>query len=266
VSAILRAEGITKAYRGVIALDAVSVEIRRGEIVGLIGPNGSGKSTLFDCISGFQQADSGRVTFDKTDGGTLRLDGGRPDQIARLGLRRTFQNPNVFPRLSVGANLLAAAQSGPGFGLIAQVLRLPAVRRHERLGEEQTRVVVADLALQSHIDTTAQALSFGQKKLVELGMALMARPELLLLDEPVAGINPTLTVALKAQLLRLRDQGVTLFIIEHNLALVFEICDRIYVLDRGRILAHGKPQDIADDARVLAAYIGPSAQRISRDG
>lgn len=266
MSVVLRAEGVSKAYRGVIALDAVSVEIGRGEIVGLIGPNGSGKSTLFDCISGFQQADAGTVTLDRAEAGALRLDGARPDRVARLGLRRTFQDPNVFPRLSVRANLLAAAQSAPGFGLLAQVLRLPAVRRHERRGEEQTRLVLADLALQSHIDTAAHALSFGQKKLVELGMALMARPELLLLDEPAAGINPTLTLALKAQLLQLRERGVTLFIIEHNLALVFDICDRIYVLDRGRILAHGKPQDIAHDARVLGAYIGPSARGIDRDG
>jgi ABC-type branched-subunit amino acid transport system ATPase component len=261
MSAVLRAQGMTKAYRGVIALDDVSVEVARSEIVGLIGPNGSGKSTLFDCISGFQRADAGRVTLDKADGSTLRLDGGRPEQIARRGLRRTFQNPNVFPRLSVGANLRVAAQSGPGFGLLAQVLRAPAVRRHERGSEKQARALLVDLALEPHAETAAQALSFGQKKLVELGMALMAAPELLLLDEPVAGINPTLAAALKTQLLRLRDRGVTLFIVEHNLAFVFEICDRIYVLDRGRILAYGKPREVAADPRVMAAYIGPSAQR-----
>lgn len=266
MSAILRAEGMTKAYRGVVALDDVSVEVTRGEIVGLIGPNGSGKSTLFDCISGFQQADAGRVTFEKADGSTLRLDGGNPDRVARLGLRRTFQNPNVFPRLSVAANLLAATQSGPKLGLLAQVLRLPVVRRHERRSEGQARGVLIDLALEPHAEAPAHTLSFGQKKLVELGMAFMAAPELLLLDEPVAGINPTLAAALKAQLLRLRERGVTLFIVEHNLALVFEICDRIYVLDRGRILAQGKSRDVADDPRVMAAYIGPSPQRTDRNG
>jgi len=261
MSVVLCVEGVTKSYRGVVALDDVSLEIGRGKIVGLIGPNGSGKSTLFDCISGFQQPDRGTITLEAGDGRARPLGGGKPDRTARLGLRRTFQNPNVFPRLSVRANLLTAAQSGPGFPMLMQALRTPAVCAHERRIEAQARLLLANLALQDQADTAADGLSFGQKKLVELGMALMGEPRLLLLDEPIAGINPTLARELKLHLLRFRDRGVTLFIVEHNLALVFEICDHIYVLDRGRILAAGPPQDIANDPRVMAAYLGAIPNR-----
>jgi ABC-type branched-subunit amino acid transport system ATPase component len=262
---ILRIEGVTKTYQGIVALSDVSLEIERGAIVGLIGPNGSGKSTLFDCISGFQRPDRGTIMLEPRDGRARPLGEGEPARVARLGLRRTFQQPSVFPRLSVRANLMTAAQSGPGFPVLAQAFRTGSVRAHERRIAEHARALLTGLALDSQTEVMADALSFGQKKLVELSMALMGEPQLLLLDEPIAGINPTLAGELKRHLLKFRDSGTTLFVVEHNLAFVFEICDRIYVLDRGEILAAGSPLDVADDPRVMAAYLGATATR-AQDG
>jgi ABC-type branched-subunit amino acid transport system ATPase component len=173
-----------------------------------------------------------------------------------MGLRRTFQQLRVFPELTARENLLAAAQSAPGFSVFSEVLRLPAVRRHEREMRRRADELLEQLALAPKAGAFASELSYGQKKLVELGMALMGQPQLLLLDEPVAGVNPTLIEGLKAHLLAFRDRGVTLFVVEHNLKLVFEICDWIYVLDQGRLLTQGTPAQVANDARVVAAYLG----------
>jgi len=258
---LLRVDGVRKAYQGVTALDGVTLEVRAGTITGLIGPNGSGKSTLFDCISGFQRHDAGHVSLAAGAGAARVLDGLGAPAIARLGVRRTFQQLRVFPELTVRENLLTAAQSGPGFSIAAEVLRLPAVRRHERAMNERADALLDELAMTPKAHALAAELSYGQKKLVELGMALMGRPSLLLLDEPVAGVNPTLVEGLKARLLGFREQGTTLFVVEHNLQLVFEICDWIYVLDQGRLLAQGAPRDVADDPRVVAAYLGGRGAR-----
>lgn len=251
MTALLSARDMRKAYSGVTALDGASLEVAEGSITGLIGPNGSGKSTLFDCITGFQARDAGRVEFAGRDIGRLA-----PQRIARLGLRRTFQQLRVFPELTVRENLLTAAQSAPGFSYVAEILRTPAVRAHEAAARERAAAIIAEIKLERVADDYAAGLSYGQKKLMELGMALMTEPRLLMLDEPMAGVNPTLVDGLKHELLRVRERGIALLIVEHNLKLVFEICDWIYVLDQGRLLAAGKPDAIARDERVLQAYLG----------
>ena len=248
---MLSVAGVSKAYRGVTALDRVSIDVARGSITGLIGPNGSGKSTLFDCICGFQARDAGTVML---DGEALRAVA--PHRIARLGLRRTFQQLRVFPELTVTENLLAAAQATPGFSLVSELLRAPAVRAHERQMQSRAATLLDETGLRPHAKTLAGGLSYGQKKLVELAMALMSEPKVLLLDEPMAGVNPTLIESLKQELLRVNQRGVTLLIVEHNLKLVFEICSQVFVLDQGRLLASGTPQAIAADERVIAAYLG----------
>jgi len=248
---LLRIEGLAKHYRGVVALDALSLEVRPGTITGLIGPNGSGKSTLFDCISGFQRHDAGRVWL-----GEREISGMPAVKIARAGVRRTFQQLKVFAGLSVLDNLLGAAQGAAGHSAIAEVLRLPATRRHERTMRERAGQLLGELRLSGLADALAASLSYGQKKLLELGMALMTDPRLLLLDEPVAGVNPAVIDDLKGELLRMPGRGVTLFVVEHNLKLVFDICDWIFVLDRGRILAAGTPDQVAKDNRVIEAYLG----------
>ncbi len=251
MTALLSVRDMRKAYRGVTALDGVSIEVAPGSITGLIGPNGSGKSTLFDCITGFQARDAGTVEFEGRDIGRLA-----PQRIARLGVRRTFQQLRVFPELTVRENLLVAAQSAPGFSYLSEILRAPAVRAHEAAARERAAQIIGEIKLQKVADDYAASLSYGQKKLTELGMALMTEPRLLMLDEPMAGVNPTLVDGLKNELLRVRERGIALLIVEHNLKLVFEICDWIHVLDQGRLLAAGKPQDIAKDERVLQAYLG----------
>lgn len=251
MTAILSASDIRKSYRGVTALDGVTIEVPAAGIVGLIGPNGSGKSTLFDCICGFQRRDGGQVLLEGRD-----LAGLSPQRIARGGLRRTFQQLRVFPELSLRDNLLTAAQSGPGFPFWSELLRLPGIRAHERQMRDRAQAVLADIGLTRLADAPAGGLSYGQKKLLELGMALMSEPKVLLLDEPMAGVNPALVESLKQELLGLRRRGIALLIVEHNLKLVFEICDHVYVLDQGAVLAAGTPAAIAADPRVSAAYLG----------
>jgi ABC-type branched-subunit amino acid transport system ATPase component len=251
MSAVLEARDVRKAYRGVTALDGVSIRVAPGAITGLIGPNGSGKSTLFDCITGFQAKDGGSVLLQGGD-----ISGLSPQKIARLGLRRTFQQLRFFPELTVRENLLAAAQSSGGFSYLAEIVRSSPVRAHEAGMRERAALILEEIKLAALADQLASGLSYGQKKLMELGMALMTTPSLLMLDEPMAGVNPTLVEGLKQELLKVRERGIALLIVEHNLKLVFEICDWIYVLDQGRLLAEGKPADIAVDERVLQAYLG----------
>ncbi|MGJ7565874.1 ABC transporter ATP-binding protein [Variovorax sp. GB1R11] len=248
---VLSAHGIRKAYRGIVALDGVSIDLPAGSITGLIGPNGSGKSTLFDCICGFQARDAGTVVLDGQD-----LQGLPPQRIARLGLRRTFQQLRVFPELTLRQNLLTAAQAAPGFSFASELLRTPAVRAHERRMMDRADQMLEEIQLTRLSGTLAGSLSYGQKKLLELGMALMNEPKLLLLDEPMAGVNPTLVEGLKEELLRVNRRGIALLIVEHNLKLVFEISQSIYVLEQGRVLVHGAPDEVARDERVIEAYLG----------
>jgi ABC-type branched-subunit amino acid transport system ATPase component len=260
MSPVLRVEGIVKTYQGVTALAGVTFDVAGGSITGLIGPNGSGKTTLFDCISGFQRRDAGRAWLAPDGPGAMELTSLPAVRIARAGVRRTFQQLKVFPGLSVRDNLLTAAQSGPGFSAVTEVLRVRRVREHERAMRSRAARILAEFALAPLADELAAALSYGQKKLLELAMALMTDPKVLLLDEPVAGVNPTLIEALKQHLLRVRDRGVTLLIVEHNLKLVFDLCERIFVLDGGRLLTSGSPAEVAHDPRVLEAYLGAGAR------
>lgn len=257
---LLQAQEVHKHYRGVSALQGVSIEVRAGSITGLIGPNGSGKSTLFDCITGFQSKDQGSIRLQGHDISQLP-----PHQIARLGLRRTFQQLRFFPELTVRDHLLTAAQSAPGFGYLSEMFNRRAVRDHEAQMQALAQSVLHDIRLEAVADHAAVGLSYGQKKLMELGMALMTRPKLLMLDEPMAGVNPTLVEGLKQNLLDIRARGVSLLIVEHNLKLVFEICDDIYVLDQGQLLAHGTPEQIAHDPRVMQAYLGRREQESQID-
>jgi ABC-type branched-subunit amino acid transport system ATPase component len=248
---LLEVDDLHKAYQGVRAVAGVSLAVAAGSVTGLIGPNGSGKSTLFDCITGFQRGDAGVVRFDSRE-----IGGVSPAAIARGGLRRTFQQLKIFPELTVLENLLTAAQASQGFSLAAELLRSRRVAAAERAARERAHALLGNIGMADQVNGRATALSYGQKKLVELAMALMNEPRLVLLDEPVAGVNPALIERIKAHLLSWRDRGVTFFVIEHNLKLVFDICDRVFVLDRGRILAAGPPCAVAEDPRVIEAYLG----------
>ena len=243
--AVLRADGITKRFGGLTAVDNVSVEVNEGEIVGLIGPNGAGKSTFFNCVTGRLTADEGEVFLQGED-----VTSWPEYRIARAGLGRMFQETRVFDGMTVRKNLLLAAQEGGAN--VSGLLRRPDDSLRARTTELLEYVDLGGLA-----GTQAGRLSFGQQKLLEFTMELMAEPDLLLMDEPAGGINPSMLENLIDYIQTANsEEEATIFLIEHNMEFVMEIADRIYVLAHGERIASGTPAEIQNDQRVLDAYLG----------
>jgi branched-chain amino acid transport system ATP-binding protein/neutral amino acid transport system ATP-binding protein len=248
---LLEVSGLTRSFYGVRALSGVALSVEAGRITGLIGPNGAGKTTLFNCVSGVVPPDSGSVRFDGRD-----IAGWRPDRIAGAGLVRTFQIARGFPRLSVYENLLLYGDRQPGERVAAALLRpLAALKREEEL-VARAFAVASRLNLARLLNQPAANLSGGQKKLLEIGRVLMAAPKLVLLDEPVAGVNPTLAREIAEHLRGLVAEGLTILLIEHHLDTIARLCDRVVVLAEGRNLAEGSFDELADDPRVQEAYMG----------
>jgi branched-chain amino acid transport system ATP-binding protein len=231
--AVLAVDNVRKSFGGVTAVNGVSLALESGHIYGLIGPNGSGKTTLFNCITGLERRDAGRVVFKHA-----RIDHLRPSAIARRGIGRTFQVIRVFPELTALENLLVVTR-GP---------RAEAERR----GREMLQFV----KLEGLAGEYAGNLSYGQQKLVEFVRVLMTDPALILLDEPAAGVNRTLLNDLLAAVSRLRDEGRTILLVEHDMKVVMGLCETVFVLDHGEKIAEGPPGSIQADARVIEAYFG----------
>jgi ABC-type branched-subunit amino acid transport system ATPase component len=248
---LLRVDEIYKRFGGVTALDGVSLAVPAGVVYGLIGPNGSGKTTLFNIITGFTAPDHGHVTF---AGGSLdRL---APDKVARLGLIRTFQATLCPQRMTVMENMLLAPQRQLGDRIVNIFLRAGDVRRQEREHLERARRLLEVVNLTGKADDYAGSLSGGQRKLLTLAQALMAEPRLVLLDEPVAGVNPRLIAEIAEVIRRLRNQGQNFLIVEHNMNFIRTICDQVSVLDAGRVIAEGAAADVLGREDVLRAYLG----------
>ena len=249
--ALLEIRGLVKRFLGVTAVDQVDLIVEPGELVSLIGPNGSGKTTLFNCVTGYLAADGGRVLFRGRD-----LTNAAPHRVARLGVARTFQQVSVFPRLSALENLLVFLQQHQEEHLLARLQRTRRVRRLETEAVARARRMHDLVGLTAQADAAAGSLSYGQRKLLAFAGALMPDPDLLLLDEPAAAVNPTMISQMKDHILGLHRQGKTVLLVEHNMDVVMDISQRVVVLDHGQKIAEGSPEAIRRDPRVIEAYFG----------
>lgn len=248
---LLEIDDVTKTFGGLTAVDGASFTVEEGSITGLIGPNGAGKSTLFNCITGFHAIDSGRVLHRGEEIQDLS-----PDGIARRGVGRTFQTPKTFRGMSVRENLAFAATGQTGENALGVFLQSGTVDAEEDAIQDRVDDTLEFLALDHLGDEYASGLSGGQRKLLELGRVLMMEPDILLLDEPLAGVNPALGEELLDRLNELNDRGRTILFIEHDMDVVMTHCDRVVVLHNGSTLATGSPSLVQEDERVAEAYLG----------
>lgn len=247
---ILKTENVCKHFGGIKALQGVSMQAEAGKVTGLIGPNGSGKTTLFNIITGFLPPDTGTIRFLETEISCL------PHyRIARLGLYRTFQMSLNPQRMTVMENMLLCPQEQSGESMLFTLLKPFRVKEQENNHLKRAREVLELVNLQDMADTYAGSLSGGQKKLLCLAQALMVEPKLILLDEPVAGVNPRLIEDILATIRQLRKQGQNFLIVEHNMKVIRQICDQVFVLDAGRIIAQGPPEETLQQEVVLRAYL-----------
>lgn len=249
--ALLELHGVSRHFGGVRAVDGLDLEVREGEILGLIGPNGSGKSTAIDCISGFQKRDGGRIVLAGRD-----ISGLAAHRIARAGLMRTFQTVRIYERLSLRDNLAIAAQQFDPATWVDELLRTRRYREAVDKAEARARALVELIGLKRYWEIETGILSYGQKKLVALAAALMPHPRIVVLDEPVAGVNPSRIREIEVALAELNRAGETFLIVEHNVEFITNLCHRVIVLDQGKKLAEGTAAEIHTDSRVLEAYLG----------
>jgi len=250
LTTLLEAREVTKKFLGFTAVDRVSLRINKGEIVGLIGPNGSGKTTLFNCITGYYKPDGGSIFLKDGD-----ITGFAPDRIARTGLTRSFQLSQCFGELTLLENLLTAALYRRKEKLFGSVFRLPSVLREDEEHAERALELLKFVELFPLKDKRAEDISFGQKKLLEFAMTLMPNPEIVLLDEPVSGINPVLIDRLLHYItLSNKEHGVTFFLVEHNVKVVMKLCEKVFVLSAGRKIAEGTPEEIQKNEEVIEMY------------
>jgi branched-chain amino acid transport system ATP-binding protein len=249
---LLQVENVSLRFGGVKALSEVSFDLHQGEILGLIGPNGAGKTTMFNCITGVSTGYKGHIRYDGRDLRHLK-----PHERARLKIARTFQNLELFDELSALDNLLVPLDAFSRRGVIGDLLRLPTTVLEERKAQEEARSILHFLSLGDYADAPAGDLPVGLQRRLEIGRALCLEPRLLLLDEPAAGLDARETAELARLLATVRNRfGVTVLIVDHDMALIMRICNRIYVLDHGQIIAHGPPEQIRDDPQVVRAYLG----------
>ena len=253
--ALLEVKKLNKYFGGLTAVSDVSLELYDGELVGLIGPNGAGKTTLFNLLTGVYEPSEGTVTLD----GHL-LNGKAPYKIATLGLSRTFQNIRLFKDLTVLDNVLIAFGNHHKPHVLASFFRLPAFYKNEEELKAKALELLAIFDLDKEAETLAKNLAYGQQRRLEIVRALATEPKILFLDEPAAGMNPQETAELTALIRRIKNEfNITIMLIEHDMSLVMEVTERIYVLEYGRLIAHGTPDEIKNDKRVIEAYLGGEA-------
>lgn len=248
---MLDIRGITQVFGGVTALDDVSFAVDKGDITGVIGPNGAGKTTLFNIVTGIYSQTSGQVFYQGRN-----VSGHTPEKLASIGMVRTFQNIELFGNMTVLENVMVGLHTKSSSGLMACAFKTPwAVREEQRMRSEAMRWLefagIADLA-----DVVAGNLPFGKGRMLEIARAMAVNPGIILMDEPAAGLNSRETIGLAAMIRQIRDMGVTVMLVEHDMELVMDICDRIIVLNLGKKLAEGTPREIQENPDVVAAYLG----------
>lgn len=252
---LLEVKHLTKNFGGLTAVSNVNITLDKNELVGLIGPNGAGKTTLFNLLTGVYVPSSGDVLFEYQT--VQRLNGLKPYKIANLGLSRTFQNIRLFQDLSVLENVLVALNTTKEQGTITGILRLPSFFKDEEVKEEEARRLLEIFDLDEKATTLASNLSYGEQRRLEIVRALATQPKLLFLDEPAAGMNPQETAELTELIKRIQKEfDLTILLIEHDMSLVMDVCERIYVLEYGQLIAEGLPEEIKTNPRVIKAYLG----------
>ena len=249
-SAVLVAEDVTMRFGGLVAVDSVDLRVNQGEIVGLIGPNGAGKTTFFNCLTGLYLPTSGRVVF---NGAVLPP---KPRKVVIAGMARTFQNIRLFANMTALENVMVGRYCRTNTGPFTSIIRGPKFHRDEKATAARAQELLDFVGLGNTADNLARHLSYGDQRRLEIARALATDPKLVLLDEPTAGMNPQETKQAEDLIFKIRDQGLAVVVIEHDMRFIFNLCDRVLCLVQGRTLIEGTPSEVQSDPRVIEAYIG----------